>query len=171
MLKFAIILLCCALLLIWLGRRIHRKTGLPDGRVVYADTAGWDRVRHPLFSERVRLSGKPDYLVRKGQCYVPVEVKSGAMPPGGAYLSHQLQLAAYCLLAEEHCGARPTHGLIKYDDGVYTVEYSLELERALIATLGSMRADAAASDVARSHRAVGRCRGCGFRSDCTHCLA
>ena len=170
MLKFAIILLCCALLFIWLGRRIHRNSGLPDGRVVYADTAGWDRVRNPLFSERLHLSGKPDYLVRKGPFYVPVEVKSGAMPAGGAYTSHQLQLAAYCLLAEENCGARPTHGLIKYDDGVHTMEYSLELERALIATLGSMRADVAASDVARSHRAVGRCRGCGFRVDCTHCL-
>ncbi len=171
MIRFAIILLFCALLLIWLGRRIRRRAGLPDGRVVFADTAGWQRVRRPLFSERLRLSGKPDYLVRKGHCHVPVEVKSGVMPPGGAYRSHQLQLAAYCLLAEERFGARPTHGLIKYDDGVHTVEYSLELEHALIDTLGCMRADLAASQVARSHRAVGRCRGCGLRADCTYSLA
>ena len=171
MLRFAIILLFCALLLIWLGRRIRQQAGLPDGRVVYADTFGWNRVRRPLFSVRLCLSGKPDYLVRKGHCHVPVEVKSGALPPGGSYRSHQLQLAAYCALVEEHFGARPTHGLIKYDDGVYTVEYSQELEQVLIDTLGCMRADLVALEVARSHRAVGRCRGCGYRADCTQCLA
>jgi len=171
LLRFAIILLCCAVLLIWLGRRTRRHVGLPDGRVVYADTSGWDQVRRPFFSDRLRLSGKPDYLVRKGHCHVPVEVKSGAMPPRGGYRSHQLQVAAYCLLVEEHFGARPTHGLIKYDDGVYTVDYSPELERTLIDTLGCMRADVVALEVARSHRAVGRCRGCGLRADCTHSLA
>lgn len=171
MLIFVFILLFCALLLIWISRRIRRHTGLPDGRVVYADTAGWDRVRRPLFSERLGLSGKPDYLVRRSHCRVPVEVKSGSMPAGGAHRSHQLQLAAYCLLAEEHFGARPTHGLIKYDDGVYTVDYSPKLEHALIDTIGCMRADLAASEVARSHRSVGRCRGCGLRANCIRSLA
>lgn len=171
MLIFATCSLLCALLLIWLSRRVRRHAGLPDGRVVYADTAGWDRVQRPLFSERLRLSGKPDYLVRKGHCYVPVEVKSGAMPPGGAYRSHQLQLTAYCLLAEEHFGARPTHGLIKYDDGVYSMDYSPELEHALIDTLSCMRADVDVAEVQRSHRAVGRCRGCGLHTDCTDSLA
>ena len=170
MLRLAIILLVCALLLIWLGRRIRRRAGLPDGRVVYVDTSGWDRMRRPLFSERLRLSGKPDYLVRKGHCYVPVEVKSGSLPPGGSYHSHRLQLAAYCLLVDEHFGARPTHGLIKYDDGVYTLEYSQDLEQELFDTLSCMRADMVASEVARSHRAVARCRGCGIRADCTQCL-
>jgi CRISPR-associated exonuclease Cas4 len=168
---FVVILLLCALLLIWISHRIRRYTGLPDGRVVYADTAGWDRVQRSLFSERLGLSGKPDYIVYRVHCRVPVEVKSGSMPAGGAYRSHQLQLAAYCLLAEEHFGARPTHGLIKYDDGVYTVDYSPELEHALIDILGCMRADLAALEVARSHRSLGRCRGCGLRDNCTHSLA
>lgn len=171
MLGFAIVLLSCALFLICLGRRIRRHLGLPDGRVVYVDDIGWSRVRRPFFSERMYLSGKPDYLVRKGSCYVPVEVKSGAMAPDGAYRSHQLQLAAYCMLSEEHFGKRPTHGLIKYDDGVYRVDYSPELEHELIDTIGCMRADLLSLDVQRSHRVVGRCRGCGLRADCTQKLA
>ena len=138
--------------------------------MVFADTAGWYRVQKPLFSERLRLSGKPDYLVRNGHCHIPVEVKSGPRPLNGPYRSHQLQLVAYCLLTEDNFGSRPTHGLIKYDDGVHTVDYSLELERDLIDTLGCMRGDLDTPDVARSHRVVGRCNGCGLRTDCTQTL-
>ena len=170
MLIVAIVIFFSGLVLLSLSRVIRRNMGLPHGNVVFADTAGWYRVQKPFFSEKLRLSGKPDYLVRNGHCHIPVEVKSGPRPLTGIYRSHQLQLVAYCLLTEDNFGSRPTHGLVKYDDGVHTVDYSLELERDLIDTLGCMRGDLDTADVACSHRVVGRCNGCGLRTDCTQTL-
>lgn len=148
----------------------RERAGLPTGRVVYSDTGAWNRVEDPLFSRRHLLAGKPDYLVEKDGSLVPVEVKpnrTAAQP----YDSDVLQLAAYCLLVEETYGRRPEHGLIRYRDQTFAVAYSAHLEETLVATLASMRRDAVARDVARSHAEAGRCRACGFRADCTQRLA
>src|SRR5437870_13199963 len=93
---FAILVLLAAVALWLLARRGRRREGLPAGVVVYADTGVWQRNERPLYSQRYRLSGKPDYLVRDGRNIVPVEVKSGAAPDT-PYLSHVMQLAADCL--------------------------------------------------------------------------
>ena len=58
------VLLLLAGLLWLLAQRARRGTGLPTGRVVYSDTGGGTRPPRALFSEALRLTGKPDYLVR-----------------------------------------------------------------------------------------------------------
>lgn len=146
----------------------QEKTGLPDGRVIYADT---DPTHHerPLFSRRYLLSGKPDYLVeRKGQ-KIPVEVKSAACPPT-PYRSHVLQLAAYCLLVEEEYHQAPAYGIIKYRDEALNVDYTPELRAQLLTTLATMRDDLVATEVAPNHANPNRCRRCGYRQDCSMSL-
>ena len=93
---------------VWLlvrSGRARRVTGLPQGRVTYVDTGAWDRTDRPLYSNRYRLTGRPDYLVRSRRHIIPVEVKSG-LAPQQPYRTHLLQLAAYCLLVEEQEGRR-----------------------------------------------------------------
>jgi CRISPR-associated exonuclease Cas4 len=124
----------------------------------------------PLFSPRLRLTGKPDYLVRDGPGYVPVEVKSGRAPAGGPYAAHVYQLAAYCALTAEAYGRRPAYGLIKYADKILRVGFTSALEAELLELLDQMRADAEAGDVARSHSSPARCRACGFREVCEESL-
>ncbi|MGH2524206.1 MAG: CRISPR-associated protein Cas4, partial [Anaerolineales bacterium] len=72
-----LLLLFFALLLWLLARRARAASGLPEGKIVYTDMGGWGRPERPLFSARLQLAGKPDYLVREREAYVPVEVKSG----------------------------------------------------------------------------------------------
>jgi CRISPR-associated exonuclease Cas4 len=143
----------------------RRETGLPVGRVTYVDTGAWDRCERPLFSNRYRLTGRPDYLVQSGQGVIPVEVKSG-QAPDQPYAAHVLQLAAYCLLVEEQEGRAPSHGILKYRDGAFEVDYTPALRTELLDTLDAIRADLRARDVGRSHEEPGRCRGCGYGEKC-----
>jgi CRISPR-associated exonuclease Cas4 len=164
------ILLLFALVLFWLAGRLRRASGLPAGEVVYADTGAWGRVEKPLFAAGLQLSGKPDYLVRDGSAYIPVEVKSGRAPAEGAYAAHIFQLAAYCALVAEAYRQRPRYGLIKYADKVLKVEYTGQLEAELLRLLDEIRGDAEAGNVARSHDSLARCRACGFNSVCSERL-
>ena len=166
-----LILILIAVLLWFLSQRAQRASGLPAGQVVYTDTGGWGRPEKPLFSSRLQLTGKPDYLVREGAGYVPVEVKSGRAPATGPYAAHVYQLAAYCALTAEIYGRRPGYGLIKYADKILRVDFTQRLEAELWELLDDMRADGEAEDVARSHSAAARCQACGFREGCEESLA
>jgi len=162
----ALILLLVGIAAIVLARRARQATGLPTGRVVYADTSRWQRAARPLFSRQHRLTGKPDYLVREGRAIIPVEVKSSRAPAGGPRESHMLQLAAYCLLVEEMERVRPAYGIVKYADEAFRVDNTPALRRALTETLDTMRRDLARGGAQRSHSDPARCRRCGVRAAC-----
>jgi CRISPR-associated exonuclease Cas4 len=51
------------------------------------------------------------------------------------------------------------------------VDYTHELETALIDLLGDMKVDEHKHDVARSHEQAGRCAKCGFKNICDQSLA
>jgi len=158
---------------LWLllrARAARRETGLPAGRVTYVDTGAWERCERPLFSNRYRLTGRPDYLVRSREGLIPVEVKSGRAPQQ-PYLSHVLQLAAYCLLVEEQEARRPPHGILKYQDRTFEIDYTSALRDELLHVLADMRRALEARDVDRSHEEAARCRGCGYRHRCEQRLA
>jgi CRISPR-associated exonuclease Cas4 len=167
----AIILLILAIVLWLISQRARRATGLPDGVVVYTDPGGWARVEKPLFSDALRLTGKPDYLVRQGGAVIPVEVKSGPAPADGPRPGHVYQLAAYCALVEDAYGHRPDYGLIQYADQTLSVDYTPALEAELLELLDDIRAEAEVEDSARSHNSPARCAACGFRDVCDEALA
>lgn len=152
------------LFLLWLARRRESEAGLPAGRVIYLDTRPLSRVEKTLHDPRLHLAGRPDYLVRQAGQVIPVEVKSasGLTAP---YESHVLQLAAYCVLVEAAHGVRPSHGIVKYADRAFAVDYTPVLERALLDLLARMRA-CGANAPSRSHDSPERCQGCGFRQVC-----
>jgi CRISPR-associated exonuclease Cas4 len=127
-------------------------------------------VEEPLYVAELGLTGKPDYLVESGDQIIPVEVKSSPAPQG-PYDAHIFQLAAYCLLVERVYGVRPAHGILHYTGGkaavqTYTVEYTPELEAALLALLDEMRRQDKHKDVNRSHSLPNRCKSCGYRQIC-----
>ena len=101
---------------------------------------------------------------------VPVEVKSGAAPEQ-PYESHVLQLAAYCLLVEEQEGRAPPHGILKYDDRAFEIDYTPALRAELLDALDAIRHDLHARNVDRSHDEPARCGGCGYRQRCEQRLA
>jgi CRISPR-associated exonuclease Cas4 len=149
----------------------HRRAAyLPEGRIVSADVEGRGTPGKPLFSQKFRLVGQPDYLIATRAGLIPVEVKS-SKTPFHPYPSHVLQLAAYCLLVEETEGHPPSHGFIKYPDRMFQVPYTPELRRALLETLDAMRADLInRAEVHRDHNETRRCLVCGYRGSCGEAL-
>jgi CRISPR-associated exonuclease Cas4 len=166
----ALALLLLAALLYWLSARWRRRAGLPGGRVVYSDTGAWGKVEKPLYDPALGLTGKPDYLVDQGGALIPVEVKSGR-PPAAPYDSHIFQLAAYCLLLERTTGKRPPFGILHYPGRDFAVDYTPELEAALLDLLADLRRDERRPQVERSHVQAARCRACGFGDLCDQRLA
>lgn len=161
----ALLILLLALALYWLARRLRRDSGLPRGQVVYSDTSRWQPLEKPLYHRGLKLAGRPDYLVQQDELIIPVEVKSGTAP-AQPYDSHIYQLAAYCLLVEENYLQRPPYGIIKYDDRNFHIDFSRQLEEALLQVLEEMRQAERQSVVDRSHQQAARCRGCGYAAVC-----
>src|SRR5262245_2358728 len=158
------ILLVAAALWI-LSKRARAGTGLPQGRVVYVDTRAWQKSDRPLFSNTYRLTGKPDYLVKDGHNLIPVEVKSRAAP-AAPYLSHVMQLAAYCLLVEVALSAPAPYGYVHYRDKTFRVDFTPSLRAELVQLLAEMRAAGRARQVHRNHDTPQRCTHCGFQEVC-----
>ncbi|MBT3338736.1 MAG: CRISPR-associated protein Cas4 [Anaerolineae bacterium] len=167
---FALFLLLLALLLFWQSNRQRKQTGLPSGRVIYTDTRSWGEVDKPLYDKKLRLTGKPDYLVERGGKIIPVEVKSGRAPEA-PYDSHIYQLASYCYLVHKTLGERPPYGIIHYSDRDFAIDYTPALETALLDILREMRRDEKRSNVDCSHSSAARCRGCGYRKICDQRIA
>ena len=169
MLWLALILFVLALALLWQAGKKRKAAGLPSGRIIYSDTSQWRPVEEPLYDRTLSLTGRPDYLVQHGNQVLPVEVKSGRVADA-PYDAHIFQLAAYCLLVESAYGVRPDYGVLHYANRTFAVDYTLELETALLETLEEMRALERRKSVNRSHHSAARCRGCGFRAVCDQSL-
>lgn len=163
-----ILAICGGFSLLW-ATRLEHQTGLPKGRLVYIDSQDWQPAHKPLYSSRHRLIGKPDYLVETPAGIIPVEVKS-SLAPKIPYLGHLLQLASYCLLVEEATGQPPPHGLLKYNDALFEVDFTRELRAELLNTIADMREALVAENVKRSHEQPGKCMACGFRAACDETL-
>ena len=170
MLYLALFLVVLAIIFLRQSNRQRREAGLPGGRVIYTDTRAWGDVEKPLFYKEMGLTGKPDYLVERNGKIIPVEVKSGRTPEV-PYDSHIFQVAAYCLLVEKTYGKRPPYGIIHYSNRDFAVDYTPELESALLDQLAEMKRDEYRTDVPRSHEDAARCRRCGFRKVCDQSLA
>lgn len=169
MLYITLLLFILAIIFFWQSNRQQKAAGLPGGQVIYTDTRGWGKVEKPLYYPALALTGKPDYLIEKNGQIMPVEVKSGRAPEA-PYDSHIYQLASYCLLVEKTYGKRPPYGIIHYENRDFAIEYTRELETALIELLADMRVDEAKKDVPRSHEQASRCKRCGFRNVCDQSL-
>jgi CRISPR-associated exonuclease Cas4 len=165
----SIFLLVITMVLFVLAFRQRRQAGIPSGRVIYIDTNQWGKVEKPLYDPKLRLTGKPDYLVKQGKQVIPVEVKSGRAPQV-PYDSHIYQLAAYCILVEHEYGNRPTHGILHYSNRTFAIDFTAELKASIQATIGEMQERTNRSQVDRSHQDGKRCLHCGYRSVCDQSL-
>lgn len=166
---FGLALLLFALALLWVSSRRQRQSGLPGGRVIYTDTRGWGPVEKPLYDPALGLAGKPDYLVEKDGQIIPVEVKSSRVLDA-PYDSHIYQLAAYCLLVQRTLGTRPAYGILKYSNRTFSIDYTPQLENALIELIGEMRQAGERKEQDRSHDIPRRCAACGYRNTCDQAL-
>jgi len=151
--------------ILWiLGGRL--RGAVPGGIIVFSDS-GYEHVRgFVMMSRRFGLSGMPDYLIKTPEGVLPVEMKSGEMPRGGAYWNHVVQLTVYLILVEEYYG-RVSYGVIKYSDQSVKVAFTRDLRKRVLGLVSEIRRlrKYEVEAVKRSHDLPGRCRGARLRSD------
>lgn len=152
-----VVIFVVGLLLIVLAKRGRKSRGLGLG-----DTIALDDMT--LFSDRLRLVGRPDRIVRQGETLIPEEWKSAKRVNEG----HRLQLGAYLLLIEEEYGVRPPHGVVVLGDGSRVeVRNTADLRSKVLAIAERIREHRRRIDEeipARQPRA--KCQACGQRGAC-----
>jgi CRISPR-associated exonuclease Cas4 len=143
-------------------KREKQFYGVPDGRILYSDL---NVPAAPFFSPRLRLSGKPDYIIqRQNQC-IPVEVKSGR----GVHPHHSqvLQLATYCQLLEEVSGVFVPEGILVYNHTMHRIPFDPGLRFELESVINKMRACLRTGRVQRNHQDPRRCQHCSMKHHCS----
>jgi CRISPR-associated exonuclease Cas4 len=164
-LAVSLIALLGAALLLTLSMIIRRRTGVPEGRIVYTDPGLWGKTEKPIYDSAFGLTGKPDFLVKKNSQLIPVEVKS-MWAPRVPYDSHRLQLGAYCLLVERSLGKRPPYGLLRYRNRTFRIPYSVDFEKEIMEVIEDIRSHKDMIEICRSHNQSKRCARCGYRNRC-----
>ena len=160
-----VILIFLALILFGISRLLSKRTGIPNGRIIYSDPGVWKKTHKPLYDASIGLTGKPDYLIKKGDRIIPAEVKS-SWAPRSPYDSHILQLAAYCMLVNSTYGQRPPYGLLCYKNRTFKVNFTSDLEERLLEIIDVVRMQKNKEDTPRSHNHPNRCARCGYRNSC-----
>lgn len=152
-----IALILGAVLLAW-SSSTRKKQGLGSG-----DTLALDDL--VLVSERLKLTGRPDRIVRQGEYLIPEEWKPSARR---IYQGHRLQVIAYCLLVEEKFGVRPPFGVVVIAGGKRVeVENSEELRAEVLRIAEKIREHR--REISREipvRQPEAKCRGCGQRGNC-----
>lgn len=161
----AVVLLAYAAWIRSTVRTKKKSCGVPDGLILYSDL---NVPAAPLFSKQSRLSGKPDYIVRKEDQLIPVEVKTGQ----GAHphQSQVLQLAAYCQILEDTSGGFVPEGILVYNTVPYTIPFDPRLRFELNSAMKTMRASLRSGTVQRNHHEPQRCRRCSMKRFCTEAV-
>ena len=135
--------------------------------MLYSDA---DTTADVLVSDAHGLVGKPDYILERDGELVPVERKSRKLSAAGAYEGEILQLAAYCVLVEEHFARLVLVGRLLYRNRSLDVPFDDRLRAKLDDALRALREADRLEEVPRCHTSSGRCRACGFRDSCRESL-
>jgi CRISPR-associated exonuclease Cas4 len=169
LLFLGIFLIICAIIIFLNAIRIRfsikdnkKSLGIPDGKILYSDL---NTPAKPFFSKRSRLVGKPDYIVKKNNFYIPVEVKSGLNPH--PHRSNLLQLAAYCQIFEDIFGEFVSEGILVYNNQKHIIPFDPKLRFELGLNIKAMRASLRKGVVQRNHEDISRCRYCSMKKYCS----
>lgn len=143
--------------------RVKTKYKIQDGKITYSDL---NIPEKPFFSPRYRITGKPDYIVKKKNHYVPVEVKTGWHHE--PQKNHTFQLATYCQLLEDTYGGLVPYGMLIYSDTSqqYMIPFDPKLRFELESIVKRMRKELKTGKIIRNHQDPHRCKSCSMRTYC-----
>lgn len=134
---------------------------IPDGKIIYTDL---DKPARNLFSKELNLVGKPDYIVKRGGAYIPVEIKTTKTDK--PFKNHILQLAAYWFLLEKEYKREVPYGIIDYKGQQYVIPFNEDLKNELEKMIKEMRNGLRNNKVQRNHNFIKRCSFCSFKDIC-----
>ena len=140
----------------------RRSLGVENGKVIGADDSNLGLVT--LRSERHRLIGRPDQILRAGRFYIPVEQKPSARR---LYSSHAMQVAAQCILVQEVYGVRPPYGVVVLSGGrPERVAFTPQLEERVFETMREMRRILTSGKNPGPRWVAAKCTPCGYHNLC-----
>ncbi len=147
-------------------KKLKKKYRIQGGEIIYSDL---NIPAKPLFSKRYRISGKPDYIVKKKGHYIPIEVKTSICSE--PQKNHLLQLAAYCQLLEDTYDCFVPYGILVYDNTLqYKIPFDPKLRFELETTIKKMRNMLKKMEINRNHEESQRCVYCSMREYCEYMI-
>ena len=142
--------------------RLKKNYKIQHGKIIYSDL---NVPAEPFFSKKYMISGKPDYVIRDKDNYIPVELKTGGYKI--PQKNHIFQLAAYCHLIEESYNVFVPYGILvlnNQDD--YKLPFNPKMRFELENTIKKMRYLLRSDIVTRNHEDPHRCINCSMRKYC-----
>jgi len=167
------LLFCGGIVCIVYAKQMHKKIQrrkkelrIPEGTISYSDLNVPGKA---LFSKKLQLTGKPDYIVQLKQRYIPIELKSSTSPTPQKH--HILQLAAYCQLLEDQYQEFVPYGLLVYQNTDFTIPFNPKLRFELATILKEMRWSMHSPSVTLNHSNPHKCLFCSMKHHCAIKLA
>ncbi|MCJ2513063.1 MAG: CRISPR-associated protein Cas4 [Candidatus Thermoplasmatota archaeon] len=136
---------------------------IQDGKIIYSDL---NIPEKPFFSRRYRITGKPDYIIKKSGYYIPIEVKSGNHL--SSKKNHIYQLMAYCQLLEDNYNCFIPYGILVYNDTSkqFKITYDPKMRFELGSIIKEMRKSLNCDIIHRNHFEIKKCIKCSMRKHC-----
>jgi len=123
-----------------------------------------------LISEKWRLRGVPDLILKEDSQLIPVEIKSSKKPSSIPF-SHLMQLVSYAVLIEDNYNYEVKYGILNYPNGTYRIEITEHLKFLLKKILKDMDKMVETDVAHRNHNNEGKCAGCFRKSICPESLS
>lgn len=143
-------------------KKLKKKHKIQDGKITYQDL---NKPAKPFFSKRYGITGKPDYIIKKNNYFIPIEVKTGVYDR--PQKNHILQLIAYCHLLEENSGRFVPYGMLVYSDiSEHKIPFDPKIRFEFESTIKNMRQIMKTGIITRNHNDLFRCKNCSMRSYC-----
>jgi len=144
------------------AKELKLQHNIQDGKITYSDL---NRPAKPFFSKRYRITGKPDYIVKKNNRYIPVEIKTSTH--NEPQNNNILQLASYCHLIEENYGSFVPYGILVYNNVYqYKIPFDPKIRFELENTIKNMRHTIKTGRITRNHNEYVRCKSCSMHIYC-----
>jgi len=148
------------------AQKMKKQDRIPNGKIQYTDL---NKPAQPLFSKRYRLTGKPDYIVKKGQQLIPFEVKNTNKK--NPQKNHIMQLAAYCHLLEENYKQFVPYGVLSYNNEEYPIQFDPKLRFELENTITTIRSLQNKKNIPLNHNDPKKCVYCSMKKYCNTILS
>jgi CRISPR-associated exonuclease Cas4 len=148
------------------ARKLKKIHSIQPGRIIYSDL---NKPAKSLFSKKYQITGKPDYIIKEKDRFIPVELKYGRH--NSPQKNHLFQLAGYCQLIEDSYGGFVPYGIIIYNNkNQYKIPFNPQTRFELEYTIKEMRKILKNRSISRNHDDSHRCINCSMKEYCSFTL-
>ncbi len=134
-----------------------------DTTVQYSDD---EKTASLLIDPASGLRGRPDQIVIIDSEFIPVEQKTGKVPPK-PHESHVLQVLAYAALVGTTTGKIPPYAILRYgEEALHQIPWDQPNQDKLFGVVKEIQQVMATGGAKRNHQREGKCRNCSRRYAC-----